>query len=259
MNQNVAMEPGASDLIRTDVADGILCIQLDRPEKKNALTAAMYAGLASALEHAAADPAVRVVVIHGHPQVFTAGNDLADFMTSPPAGEDAPVLRFLRAISAAPLPIVAAVDGPAVGVGTTLLLHCDLVYAGEGARFQLPFVNLALVPEAGSTLLLPATAGYRRAAELLLLGEPFSAAQAQQYGIVSEVVADGETVAAAMRAARKLAAKPPAAVRLTKQLMKQPAADAVAQQIQAEARHFEAQLRSPEAAEAFKAFLRRDK
>jgi enoyl-CoA hydratase/carnithine racemase len=248
-----------SDLILTDLADGILRLQINRPEKKNALTAGMYADLADALEHADGDPAVRVVLIHGHPQVFTAGNDLADFMAAPPAGEDAPVLRFLRAISGAALPIVAAVDGPAVGVGTTLLLHCDLVYAGEGARFQLPFVNLALVPEAGSTLLLPATAGYRRAAELLLLGEPFSAAQAQQYGLVNEVAADGETVAAAVQAASKLAAKPPAALRLTKQLMKQPAAEAVATQIQEEARHFETQLRSPEAAEAFKAFLRPNK
>jgi enoyl-CoA hydratase/carnithine racemase len=244
-----------SDLILTDVTDGILRIQIDRPEKKNALTVAMYAELTATLERAAGDPGVRAVIIHGHPQVFTAGNDLADFMTAPPAGEDAPVLRFLRAISTAEMPIVAAVDGPVVGIGTTMLLHCDLVYAGETARFQLPFVNLGLVPEAGSTLLLPASAGHRRAAELLLLGEPFSAIQAERYGIVTEVVADGETVAAAMQAASKLAAKPPAALRLTKQLMKQPAAAAVAAQIQEEARHFETQLRSPEAAEAFKAFL----
>jgi enoyl-CoA hydratase/carnithine racemase len=245
-----------SNHILTDVADGILRIQIDRPAKKNALTVAMYADLTAALERAAGDPGVRAVLIHGHPQVFTSGNDLADFMTAPPTGEDAPVLRFLRAISSAETPIVAAVNGPAVGIGTTMLLHCDLVYAGETARFQLPFVNLGLVPEAGSTLLLPASAGHRRAAELLLLGEPFSAVQAQQYGIVTEVVADGETVAAAMQAAIKLAAKPPAALRLTKQLMKQPAAETVAKQIQEEARHFETQLRSPEAAEAFKAFLR---
>jgi enoyl-CoA hydratase/carnithine racemase len=250
------MSADVSNFIITHVADGILRIQIDRPEKKNALTVAMYADLASALERAAGDPAVRAVVIHGHPQVFSSGNDLADFMTAPPVGEDAPVLRFLRAISGASVPIVAAVNGPAVGIGTTMLLHCDLVYAGEAARFQLPFVKLGLVPEAGSTLLLPAAAGYRRAAELLLLAEPFSAVQAQQYGIVTEVVADGETVAAAMQAGRRLAGKPPAALRLTKQLMKQPAAEAVAKQIQDEARRFEAQLGSPEAAEAFKAFLR---
>jgi len=140
-----------------------------------------------------------------------------------------------------------------------MLLHCDLVYAGEAARFHLPFVNLGLVPEAGSTLLLPAAAGYRRAAELLLLGEPFSAVQAQQDGIVTHVVADSETVDAATQAARRLSGKPPAAVRLTKQLMKQPTAEAVAKQIQDEAQQFETQLRSPEAAEAFKALLRPNK
>jgi enoyl-CoA hydratase/carnithine racemase len=253
------MTAAESDRILTSVADGILRIQIDRPEKKNALTVAMYADLASALERAADDQAVLAVLIHGHPQVFSSGSDLADFMTTPPVGEDAPVLRFLRAISGAPMPIVAAVNGHAVGIGTTMLLHCDLVYAGEAARFQLPFVKLGLVPEAGSTLLLPASAGYRRAAELLLLGEPFSAVQAQQYGIVNEVVADGETVALAMQAARRLAAKPPAALRLTKQLMKQPATEAVAKQIRDEARHFETQLGSPEAAEAFKAFLRPQK
>jgi enoyl-CoA hydratase/carnithine racemase len=250
------MTAAESDLILTSVAHGILRIQIDRPEKKNALTVAMYGDLASALERAAGDPAVRAVLIHGHPQVFSSGNDLADFMTTPPVGEDAPVLRFLRAISGAQMPIVAAVNGPAVGIGTTMLLHCDVVYAGEAARFQLPFVNLGLVPEAGSTLLLPASAGYRRAAELLLLGEPFSAVQAQQCGIVTQVVADGETLDAALGAARRLAAKPPAALRLTKQLMKQPAAEAVATQIQDEARHFATQLGSPESAEAFKAFLR---
>lgn len=253
------MAAAVSSLILTGVADGILRIQINRPEKKNALTVAMYAELAAALDRAAADPAVRVVLIHGHRQVFSSGNDLADFMNQRPAGEDAPVLRFLRAISGAAKPIVAAVNGPAVGIGATMLLHCDLVYAGEAARFHLPFVNLGLVPEAGSTLLLPAAAGYRRAAELLLLGEPFSAVQAQQDGIVTHVVADSETVDAATQAARRLAGKPPAAVRLTKQLMKQPTAEAVAKQIQDEAQQFETQLRSPEAAEAFKALLRPNK
>jgi enoyl-CoA hydratase/carnithine racemase len=152
------------------------------------------------------------------------------------------VLAFLRAISTATKPVVAAVNGPAVGVGTTMLLHCDLVYAGEAARFQLPFVNLGLVPEAGSSLLLPATIGYQRAAELLLLGEPFSAVKAHAYGIVTEVVADGETVAAATEVARKLVAKPPVAVRLSKMLMKKPTAEAVAQQILDEAEQFERQL-----------------
>ena len=245
----------SASAISTHLADGILRIQIDRPEKRNALTAAMYADLAAAFERAADDPDTRVVLVHGHPQVFTAGNDLADFVDATPAGEDAPVLRFLRAISTAPKPIVAAVDGPAVGIGTTLLLHCDLVYAGASARFQLPFVTLGLVPEAGSTLLLPAVAGYRRAAELLLLGEPFSADEAQACGIVNAVVADGETLATATRAATRLAAKPPSAIRLTKQLLKQPSAAAVAEQIRLEAEQFQIQLRSPEAAEALQAFL----
>jgi enoyl-CoA hydratase/carnithine racemase len=243
-----------SDHILTEVADSILRIQINRADKKNALTVAMYAELAAALDSAASEPGVRVVLIHGHPQVFTSGNDLADFASPAPAVEDRPVLRFLRAISSAAKPVVAAVDGPAVGVGTTMLLHCDLVYAGEAAWFQLPFVNLGLVPEAGSSLLLPAAVGYQRAAKLLLLGEPFSAAEAHQYGIVTEVVADGETLDAATQAARKLAAKPPAAVRLAKSLMKQPTAAAVAKQVQVEVEHFDRQLRSPEAAEAFRAF-----
>jgi enoyl-CoA hydratase/carnithine racemase len=243
--------------ILTEVADGIMRIQISRPEKMNALTVAMYAEMADALEHAAGTPDVRVVLIHGHPTVFTSGNDLADFMNTAPGGSDRPVLRFLRAISSAPQPVVTAVNGPAVGVGTTMLLHCDLVYAGEAARFQLPFVNLALVPEAGSSLLLPATVGYQRAAGLLLLGEPFSAVTAYQYGIVTEITADAGTLAAATSAARKLAAKPPTAVRLTKMLMKKPMAEAVARQMDEETEHFDRQLQSPEAAEAFRAFSQR--
>jgi enoyl-CoA hydratase/carnithine racemase len=217
----------------------------------------MYAEMAAALDRAASEPAVRVVLIHGHPQVFSSGNDLADFQNPAPAGEDQPVLRFLRAISRAPRPVVAAVNGPAVGIGTTLLLHCDLVYAGESARFQLPFVNLGLVPEAGSSLLIPAGIGHQRAAELLLLGEPFTAAKAQEYGIVTRIVADGVTLDAARAAARQLAARPPEAVRLTKMLMKKPTAEALERQMLEEAAVFERQLRSPEAAEAFTAFSER--
>jgi enoyl-CoA hydratase/carnithine racemase len=243
-------------LIVTDTADHILRIQINRPDKKNAITVAMYTEMAAALDRAAKDSALRVVVIHGHSQVFTSGNDLADFMdASFGIGEDRPVFRFLHAISTAAKPIVAAVTGPAIGIGTTMLLHCDLVYAGESARFQLPFVNLALVPEAASTLLLPAAIGYPRAAELLLLGEAFAAAKAREYGIVTEVLADGEVLNAAMAAARKLAAKPPAALRLSKMLMKKALADAVAKQMREEAEHFGTQRGSPEAAEAFKAFF----
>jgi enoyl-CoA hydratase/carnithine racemase len=175
-------------------------------------------------------------------------------MTDPPIREDSPVFKFLVAISTAAKPIVAAVNGPAIGIGTTMLLHCDLVYAGESARFQLPFVNLALVPEAASSLLLPALVGYQRAAELLLLGEPFSAVKANEYGLVTEVTADGEELGAALVAAKKLAEKPPIALRLAKMLMKKGGADVVARQMGEEGVLFARQLSSPEAKEAFKAF-----
>ena len=245
-----------STQILTEVADRILRIAIDRPETKNALSVAMYSELAAALARAAADPAVRVVLLHGHPQVFTSGNDLADFMDASTAfAEDRPVLNFLRAISTAEKPIVAAVTGPAIGIGTTMLLHCDFVYAGEGARFQLPFVNLALVPEAASTLLLPAAIGYLRAAQLVLLGEPFSAAKAREYGIVTEVVADSGALDVARAAAMKLAAKPPAALRLAKMLMKQSMVEAVAKQMREETRYFAQQRTSAEAVEAFRAFF----
>lgn len=243
-------------MIETDVDDRVLRIRINRVERKNAITVAMYTAMAEAFERAAREPAIRVVLLHGDAQVFTSGNDVADFM-EPSFGiaEDQPVFRFLRAISTAPKPLVAAVGGPAIGIGTTLLLHCDLVYAGESARFQLPFVNLALVPEAASTLLLPAAIGYARAAELLLLGEPFGAAKAREYGIVTDVVADADVLNAAAAVARKLAGKPPAALRLSKLLLKQGLADAVAHQMREEARHFGAQKGSPEAAEAFRAFF----
>jgi len=242
--------------IITDLAAGVLRLQINRPEKKNALSLAMYDDMASALQDADRDPKVRVVLIHGHPDVFSAGNDLQDFVSSPPAGEDSPVARFITAISTATKPIVAAVAGPAVGIGTTMLLHCDLVYAAADTRFQTPFVNLGLLPEAGSSLLLPALIGYRRAAELLMLGEPFSAETALRCGLVTEVVTDGDAALnAAKAAAGKLAAKPPAALRLTKKLMKQTGAEAVSQQIRAETDRFVEQLHSPEAGEALKAFF----
>jgi enoyl-CoA hydratase/carnithine racemase len=250
------MDTKMSARIVTEFADRILRIAIDRPEAKNALSVAMYEDLADAFARAAADPAVRVVLLHGHPHVFTSGNDIADFMDASSAfTEDRPVLQFLRAISAAEKPIVAAVNGPAIGIGTTMLLHCDFVYAGEGARFQLPFVNLALLPEAASTLLLPSAVGYLRAAELMLLGEPFSSAKAREYGIVTQVVADAETLDVARGAAAKLAAKPPASVRLTKMLMKQSMIEAVSARMREETRYFAERRASPEAAEAFRAFF----
>jgi len=242
--------------ILTNLEGSVLRLQINRPEKRNALTLGMYDQMTSALLEADRDPKVRVVLIHGHPESFTSGNDLQDFANSPPAGGDSPVGRFITAISTARKPLVAAVSGVAVGIGTTMLLHCDVVYAAENTRFQAPFVNLALLPEAGSSLLLPMQIGYLRAAELLMLGEPFSAAKALQYGLVTEVSADSPAaLKAAQAAAAKLVAKPPAALHLIKMLMKKPRAEQLAAQIGDETRHFVEQLRSPEAAEALHAFL----
>jgi enoyl-CoA hydratase/carnithine racemase len=240
--------------IQTSQADGILTIAFNRPDKKNALTSTMYAAIADVLEAAGTDDAVRVVVLTGNGGSFSAGNDLQDFLRNPPQGEDSPVFRFLRAISTAAKPLVAAVTGVAVGVGTTMLLHCDLVYAGAGSRLSLPFVNLALVPEAASSLLLPAMIGHHRAAELLMLGEPFGAETARAYGIVNAVFPDAEVLAEAMKVAARLAAKPPTALRLTKQLMRQGRGD-VAAQMAAEGAHFRTQLQSAEAREAMTAFF----
>ncbi|HEX6958373.1 MAG TPA: enoyl-CoA hydratase [Ferrovibrio sp.] len=240
--------------ILTAAADGILTITINRPDKKNALTSAMYAAMADALEAADKDQTIRVVLFAGHRDAYTAGNDLQDFLNNPPQGEDAPVFRFLRNINTASKPLIAAVSGVAVGVGTTMLLHCDLVYAAENAKLSLPFVNLALVPEAASSLLLPAMVGHHRAAELLLLGEPFTAATAKEYGIVNAVYAEDRLLDEAKAVARKLAAKPPTAVRLTKQLLRQSKGD-VAAQMAAEGTHFRAQLKSAEAREAMTAFF----
>src|SRR5881628_3087640 len=187
--------------IRVATAGAVTEIAFDRPARRNAITAAMYEALAAALSAAEADPQVRVIVVHGSPEAFTAGNDIEDFARRPPQGEDAPVFRFLRTMSQVRKPIVAAVNGPAIGIGTTLLLHCDLVYAAEDARFQLPFVSLGVVPEFASSYLLPLVAGYHRAAELLLLGEPFDARKAYECGFVTRVVPAGETLGSARAAA----------------------------------------------------------
>ena len=232
---------------------GVLHLVLDRPAKKNALTRAMYAALADALDAAASDDAVRTVVLSGAGGVFTAGNDLGDFLLDPPTGPESPVFRFLRAASTFPKPLVAAVDGPAVGIGTTVLLHCDLAYAAPDARFRMPFVDLGLVPEAASSLLLPRVAGPMRAANWLLFGETFSAADALAAGLVTEVVAN--PTARALDRAHTLAAKPPQAVRLTKQLLRRADAAAVQETILAEGALFTERLASPEAQEAFTAFF----
>jgi enoyl-CoA hydratase/carnithine racemase len=241
--------------IVTQLRDGVMAIEFNRPDKKNALTGAMYTLLAEALGEAARDDAVRVVLFHGQPELFTAGNDLEDFMKRPPQGEDTPVFRFLAAVSGAEKPLVAAVNGPAIGIGTTLLLHCDLVYAGDNARFRLPFTSLGLVPEFASSYLLPMIAGYHRAAELLLLGEPFGPDAALAAGFVTRVVPAAQTLEVAWEAARKLAALPAKSVRTTKALLKEAHAGAVRNQLQLEGRHFREMLAEPAAREAFAAFL----
>jgi enoyl-CoA hydratase/carnithine racemase len=243
--------------ILTTTHDAVLRIQINRPDKKNALTLAMYDAMTAALLAAEADPAVRVILFAGADTCFTAGNDLADFLDSPPSGEDSPVFRFLKTLLAARKPVLAAVHGVAVGIGTTMLLHCDLVWAGPSARFQVPFVNLGLTPEAASSLILPQLMGHRRAAELLLLGETFDAETALAVGLVNGLRADSELDAYVLHKAQVLAAKPPTAVRLSKQLTKRWPADAVRQAMSAEGEIFIARLQSPEAREAMTAFFER--
>ncbi len=238
-----------------DTQDHVALIQLQRPEKKNALSTAMYAALADAFAAAQADASVRVILIQGSATCFTAGNDLQDFLQQPPAGESAPVFRFLQAIATAQLPVVAAVAGPAVGIGTTMLLHCDLVYAAPNARFQLPFVSLGLVPEAASSVLFPALVGYQRAAEYLLLGQPFDAHQAQDMGLVNAVIDAEALLAHAMRVARQLAALPPGALRASKNLLKRSQHTQVQDALHIEGAEFRARLAMPEAHEALRAFM----
>ena len=247
--------------ILTHIEAGVMTITLNRVDKKNSLTVAMYAALADALAAATADAAVRCVVLQGHPTVFCAGNDISDFANRPPAvatGE-APVTRFLHGIAAFPKPLVAAVCGPAVGVGTTMLFHCDLVYAGDKAAFAMPFVNLGLCPEAASSLLVPQMLGYHRAAEALLLGEPFMAEAALEVGLVNRVVPPTEANAIAQAQARKLAAKPLSSLMETKRLMKMGQSASIRKQMDEEGAVFSRLLGEPAAREAFAAFAERRK
>jgi enoyl-CoA hydratase/carnithine racemase len=243
--------------ILTTRADGVLTIEFNRPQKKNAITTQMYTALADALVAAREEPAIRAVLIAGKPEVFTSGNDLQDFIQHPPTDDDSPVFRFLKEISHAVKPLVAAVRGPAIGVGTTMLLHCDLVYAGDNAQFSLPFAQLGLVPEAASSLLLPELFGYQRAAERLLLGEPFGADEALRMGLVSAVLPADAVLAHARIQANKLVALPAAALRATKRLMKHGQIGAIESRMLLEGEEFRARLQSPEAREAFAAFFER--
>jgi enoyl-CoA hydratase/carnithine racemase len=238
---------------------GVMEIAFNRPQKKNALTAGMYLAAAQALRDAEKDEAVRVVLFRGEGDSFCAGNDLEDFAANPPAEPDAPVFQFLDTASRAVKPYVAAVHGSAVGIGTTLLLHCELVYAAQDTRFALPFTRLGLVPEFASSYLLPLFAGYHRAAELLLLGEPFDAAKADAAGFITRVLPAGDVLAAAREAARTLAMLPPKSVQRTKALMRGAHAAAVQARMKAEIDDFRPMLSEPAARAALERFLSKRK
>ena len=238
---------------------GVLTLTLNRVDKKNALTAQMYATLAEHLVRAQAADDVRVVLLQGHESVFSAGNDIADFLQQPPANADSPVSRFLRGIATFPKPLLASVCGPAVGVGTTMLLHCDLVYAGDNAAFSMPFVNLGLCPEAASSLLAVQLMGYQRAAEALLMGEPFMVETALELGLISRVLPPAEVNAYAQQQAKKMARKPLASLVQTKRLMTSARTPAVLAQMDEEAAVFSRMLKEPAAIEAFSAFMEKRK
>jgi enoyl-CoA hydratase/carnithine racemase len=242
--------------ILTSKANGVLTIEFNRPEKKNAITSAMYQSMADALKEAEGDVAVRAIVIQGKPEVFTAGNDLEDFLknSSTEVG-DRPVGQFMRALSSATKPVIAAVAGNAVGIGTTLLMHCDLVYAAENAKFAMPFTQLGVCPEFASSMLFPAMVGYPRAAEKLLLGEAFGAEEAYDMGLVSKVVPVAELNELAQVQAHKLVALPASSLRVTKRLMKAAQAEAINARMAEENKHFGEMLMAKEAKEAFTAFF----
>jgi enoyl-CoA hydratase/carnithine racemase len=244
-------------LVHTE--NGVTTLTFNRPDKKNSITSAMYAALADALQAAEADDAVRCVVFQGHESVFSAGNDIGDFLNNPPATGESPVFRFLHGIAQFSKPVIAAVCGPAVGIGTTLLLHCDLVYAGDNAAFSMPFVNLGLCPEAASSLLVPQMMGYHRAAEALLLGEPFMAEAALEVGLVNRVLPPMEAAGYAQSVARRLAAKPLSSLLETKRLMKKGQTQQVLATMTEEGASFGRMLREPAAREAFGAFMDRRK
>lgn len=252
---------GADDSmnIKSSTADGVATIEIARPEKKNALTLAMYKSMTDAVRAAIVDPAVRALLITGQPGMFTSGNDLEDFMQRPPSGEDSPVFRFMQALAACEKPVVAAVTGVAVGIGATLLLHCDLVYVSEDAHLAMPFVALGLVPEFASSVLVAQVMGRAKATEKLLLGEPITAAEALDFGIANAVLPPAEVLAHARSMAARFNALPPGAVRDTKRLMRAGSKDDIARAMRQEAMIFAERLKSPEAKEAFQAFLAKRK
>ncbi len=247
-----------SDIL-THIDAGVMTITFNRLDKKNSITSTMYAAMADAVAQAAGDASVRVVLFQGHESIFSAGNDIGDFLNQPPSTQESPVFRFLRGIATFEKPLLAAVAGPAVGIGTTMLFHCDLVYAGDNAAFSMPFVNLGLCPEAASSLLAPRMFGYHRAAEALLMGEPFFAEAAQEVGLVNRVVPPTEVNGYAQAQARKLAGKPLSSLIETKRLMKGGYQQEVLAKMDEEGASFGRMLREPAAREAFGAFMEKRK
>jgi enoyl-CoA hydratase/carnithine racemase len=243
------------DEIITERSDGILRVELNRPSRKNAMTSAMYIDLAGILNDAARDASIRVVLWHGAGDSFCAGNDIEDFLENPPGPGESPQARLETALVDFDKPLVAAVQGAAIGGGTTMLTHCDFVFAGRTAHFRMPFIDLAVVPEFGSSWSLPATIGYVRAAELLLLGSPFDAERARQLRLVTLVVADDTLMQIATETARELAAKPAGALQASKRLLKRAIREQLKAAMKAENEEFSRQVRSDEAREALTAFL----
>lgn len=245
--------------IKTATLNGVATIEIARPEKKNALTMPMYAAMAEALNAAMADASVRAVLFTGQPGIFTAGNDIEDFMQRRGDIGESPVFVFMRALLACDKPVIAAVTGAAIGIGTTLLLHCDFVYVSDEARLAMPFVGLGLVPEFGSSVVVPQLMGNVRAAEKILLGDPFTAAEAVECGIANAVLPAGEVVNHARRVAERFNALPPGAVQESKRLLRRTRTPAVLEAIAVESEQFASRLRSPEAQEAFMAFFQKRK
>ena len=249
-----------SEHVRIDSSGGVLAITLARPERRNAITVAMYAELADAISSAQQDPSLRLITLRGEGEDFTAGNDLADFLAAMPRdGEEIAVWRLLRALAGNELPLIAAVHGNAIGIGTTLLLHCDFVLAEEGTRFSLPFVDLGLVPEAASSLLMPRLAGRRRSARYLLLAEPFGPDEALEWGLVSKVVPAGGLDEALSETAAALLAKPAEALRLTQKLLRHGAREEMLERFELENGHFAERLQSAEVKEVITAFFEKRK
>jgi enoyl-CoA hydratase/carnithine racemase len=247
------------DDIVTERAESVFRIQLNRPKKRNAMTSGMYVALADILKNAARDELTRVVVWYGAGDSFCAGNDIEDFLKNPPGPGESPQAQLMKALIEFDKPLIAAVQGAAVGGGTTMLLHCDFVYAGESAKFQMPFINLALVPEFGSSSIVPSRIGHLRSAELILLGSPYDAKRAAELGLVTQVVPDQDLLSTATATAQMLAAKPAGALQASKRLMKQPFREQIKAAMKAETEEFSAQVRSADAKEALTAFLEKRK